>query len=351
MATKIRGLFIEGVAENFDIIMQEVQGASNLSTEEFDRKIEDKMGEIISEYDEIAINAFIQLHTIKYDKYVAILIDSLTQISKANESVFKMFFTYVGLLHVAIGKIVKSTEGVNVDKRDTVIISQYLQLLRLADQIGIITLNGYPDGAIMIWRAFYEQALSLQLLMKYYDNDLCGKFIDHNNRNTKRKVESYEKRRDELKFPPLSDETIDYVNANAQKLKAKYGNGYLENDYGWVEGLFEHKGRITLLSIEEHLEMGKYRPFYIWASSISHSGVEAMKRFMTESNKINLQEISAPQIDLQKIIDALQLTIATLEECNKTFMQIYSVEHEYDINRKLLTKLYKDFQKTFASCN
>lgn len=235
---KIEGLFIEEISENFETLLKEIQKVGNLSKEDFDKKIEDGIEEVIRFFDDELLKAYTSVYTINIEKFLKISLRNTAKVLNANKEVFRMFFSYINLLHRAIDKIVEGTHKVNITIKDTVIITQYLYLLRLAEEIGTISFNGFPDSGVIIWRSFYEQALSLLLLLKNYDDDLSKKFLNHNNKIAKKKIDSYEKRRNELNFPPLSTELIESVNQKNSELEDKYGKNYLDNDYGWTDSLF-----------------------------------------------------------------------------------------------------------------
>lgn len=94
--------------------------------------------------------------------------------------------------------------------------------------------------------------------------------------------------------------------------------------------------------------MQKYRPYYIWASGISHSGVEALKGFM-EGNKVILPRLKEKNTDLRSITDPLQLTIGVLVEINNFFIPLYSINYEADVNMRLLSNIYAEFKKTLVT--
>ncbi|MBK8416834.1 MAG: hypothetical protein IPL22_21400 [Bacteroidetes bacterium] len=99
-------------------------------------------------------------------------------------------------------------------------------------------ISGYPDGAKIIWRSLYEHAVILLVLALENDNELADKYFYHSVRGSKKKLESYAKHHLKLNFPPVDPNYEKLVNAEVETMIKKFGNKFLENDYGWADNLF-----------------------------------------------------------------------------------------------------------------
>lgn len=293
------------------------------------------------------VDTYQKIYTIKFDKFLEAHLRNQRHIAKVNHEAFRAYFSYINTAYIVIEKVEKEIKNSTLNQTESIAIGLYAHLLRMADQIGIMLLNGYGDGSLILWRAFYEHALTLTLLMNNNDDSLTEKFLQHRIRSLKRKADSYNKHREDLKFPPLEQQIIDDIANRQQLLKDRNGKEFIENDYGWADGLFSGKQKATLRGIEDLIEWGRYRVFYIWASEYAHSGFEPLA-VHTESGMIILPRVTRQSDELQGMIDPMQLTLGIFHEVNTLFLLLVSVEHEYDLNLLMFRKLYDNMQSIFA---
>jgi hypothetical protein len=94
--------------------------------------------------------------------------------------------------------------------------------------------------------------------------------------------------------------------------------------------------------------MGRYRPFYIWASGYTHGTFEAFKRVM-QDNKLMVSKITEVTYDEESLIDPMQLTLAVLLDATEPLLQLLCDEVEVDLNARLLHALYDQLRRHFGS--
>jgi hypothetical protein len=96
----------------------------------------------------------------------------------------------------------------------------------------------------------------------------------------------------------------------------------------------------TFRAIEAHVDLSKFRPFYIWASSFTHPNFERLMDFWS-GNQMVMDRIIAKEHELQAFVDPMQLTIACFQEINTEMLAIFSPKNQYEANITILDKLYE----------
>lgn len=346
MALSVTGLLFEDISKSFDKIIANAGRMSDLPVEEFNKKVEERLEAIIEQFEDTTVNIYEQQYVLRWDKCLKSLTKVQRHIAKKNYEAFQLYYSYLGMGHKIIKRISALVSDLELTQTENIVIAQYAHLLRLTDQVGIMLLNGYDDGALILWRSFYEHALTLSLLIDTNDDGLTKRFIDHNIRNAKKKADSYESRREDLKFPPIKKEIIEDINERHTRLKTTISKEFVENDYGWADALFPKKRKATLRDIEDYMNWGKYRVYYIWASEYAHAGYETLAAHI-EDGKIVLPSITEPRDEISRLIDPMQLTLGVLHNVNELFLYLVSANHEYDINLMMFRRIYDKLQAVF----
>ena len=227
-------------------------------------------------------------------------------------------------------------------------IALYGLIIRRADEIVTMLLSGYIDGAMIIWRSLYENAIILLVLAFENDTDLADRYFQHSVKNSKRKVMSFNKNYKKLKFPPLPKSTESNLQKEVDKMNNRYGKDFLNNEYGWADKLFKGKQKANFMLLEERVKMNRFRPYYILCCEQVHSNFNSFKNFM-EENKIILPRLLQQDLKFEKFIDPMQFTINILHEINDYILYEFSIEEEYNVNVLLMRKIFEKQQKTFEN--
>lgn len=345
---EFKGLLFDDVAERFDNMIDSLVQTNN-HVQDYQKKLLEKYDTIINEYEEHTIEGFLNLLTPEqYGLFFQKHIKNERIISDLNEDCFRYFFAYILSAGSIFHKIIEGIpqNGVSLSKMDGVTIALYGYLVRLADQIGVLLLNGYPDGAFRIWRSFYEASINLLLLLKENNEDLAVKFIDYTQRSRKRKVDSYEHLSNGSKFPPLDKEFLEAVNSAHLEYAKKYGKDFLNKEFGWAIDVFPNV-KPSLREAEKYVGMQRYRAIYVNASSYSHVGFESMIDFFNDEKLIMLNRITQQREERKGLIDPMQFTLSVFHDVHIEFLYRYSVKHEYEINLAFLKRLYEKTGGTF----
>lgn len=261
------------------------------------------------------------------------------------EHYFIFVATTHGIYENILAHLKKDGKQPILDVKDEINIIFYGNLCRLATEIGILLKNGYTDGALMLWRTFYEYSVVSVFLMQHNTNELALKFKLATVKEQKRQVESINKRHKDLKFRPIEDEVSRFFNQQYEDVKEKYEKGFFDNDYSWAKDYIN--GKPNFMALEEAADFGRLRPFYIWASGKTHPTYNGISSFRNDKGILGLGDITIPEFELQSMIDPAQLTLGVFYQVNQHFLYIYAEPNEYPSSTMVLGKLYDKFKETF----
>lgn len=262
-----------------------------------------------------------------------------------HEDLFHYFFAYIETTHVVYKNFLAHMQTTGpkaseMETKDLINLVMYGNLCRMADQIGVQMINGYTDAALILWRTFYEYCVVAVFLLRQDSNRLSSRFQAFSEKVNKRKVESYNKRHKDLKFPPLDTIIIRSANRNYKKVEKSYGKDFFQNDYSWAQPYLKTKA--NFLAIEEAAGFGKFRPYYIWASGKAHPTYAGITDFRDSTNATILTYITIQESSRRSLVDPSQLTLAAFHQVNDYFHYRYA-GHEYQVNMQMFRKIYDKF--------
>ncbi|SDW64825.1 hypothetical protein SAMN05444410_104206 [Hydrobacter penzbergensis] len=343
---EIKGLLIKDFEEILLERINEVIKSSDLSKEEVLKKMAPKFEELLFQYEESISTFYLNNHEFNLDDFLKKHFNNQKEIAKQNKESFVAFILYINGCFVIYRKIIERLRRKKIDSILKMTVSLYGLVIRRADEIVNQLLAGYIDGAMIIWRSLYENAIVLLVLALENDNGLADKYFQHSVRNSKRKILSFNKNHKELKFPALPKSTELKLQKGIEKVNKQYGKDFLENEYGWADDLFSGKQKANFMLLEERVEMNRFRPYYILCCEQVHSNFNGLKSFM-DGNKIILPRLLQQDFELTKFIDPMQFTISILHEVNDYILYEFSIEEEYNVNVLLMKKVFEKQQKTF----
>ncbi len=279
-----------------------------------------------------------------YPSYMESNFKNQITISDINNESFKHFCGYNKLSYDLFNSLAGKLDSFGLHLSNKIIISKYGELIRISDQIFTMISNGYPDGALRLWRILHEQSVILMLFIKEYNNkEIFERFIDYEHLSKSRKIESYTNHHETLKFPELDTDLIADSKAKIDLYKQKYGKNFFD-EFGWAYVASGVGKKVSFREIEEIVGCSKLRPYYIWASSYIHPSFESLHDYRSSTNTINLHKITEQTIDKQSVIDPLQLTLRSHHDVHLKILNLYCLDYEYDINVGLFTKVFKMMQ-------
>lgn len=343
---EIQGLLIDDFGKLFIESINNAIKTSDLTEEEALKKIAPKFNNLLSDYEESISSIYVENHKFKLDRFLKSHFKNQQKIATTHRDSFVGFILYINGCFNIYEKIVEKLKRKKVDSTLKITVALYGLIIRRADEILTQLLSGYIDGAMIIWRSLYENAIILLVLALENDNELAEKYLQHSIKNSKRKIISYQKNYNKLKFKPLPKKTEQIIQSEIDKMNTLYGKDFLNNEYGWADNLFKGRQKANFMLLEERVEMSRFRPYYLMCCEQIHSNFNGFKRFM-DGNKIILPRLVRQEIDFESFIDPMQFTISILHEINDFILYEFSIEEEYNANVLLMEKVFEKQQKTF----
>lgn len=343
---EIKGIFFDEHDKHFNSIMQSVQQDSGIPPKKFIKKISPKLEELSETFDEITANFYIEHNKFTVKKFFKIHTSNQRTVIEENERSFHFFLFYINACTVLYEKAVVVVGRKKISSTVKLSLGIYGLILRRAQQIADLLINGYPDGAMMIWRSFYEYSITLLVIATEEDDALANGFFEHSVKNSQKKVTSYESNFRELKFKPLPKTTAKHLSQMKARVEGKYGAAFLESDYGWADGLFPGKQKASFRLLEQRVSMNRFRPYYLLCSEHLHSNFNGFKRYM-EGNKIILPRIMRHESERVGLVDPMQFTLSILDEVTDYNLYVFSDPAEYNANKKFLRMIFESMQQTF----
>lgn len=345
---EIKGLFFKDFLEIFEKSLVPTITKPKLTDSKIIEKIESKIQETFSNYEDIIASQYLKNHTFKLQDFLRGNSKNQKFIATSHKDSFVPFFLYINGCATIYEEIIKKIPRKRIDTTLRMNIALYGLLIRRADEIGSLLLNGYIDGAMIIWRSLFENSISLLLLAKENDPQLADRFYSHSVKGSKRKISSYTKNHKELKFKPLSKATHTRLGEAVESINKKYGQSFLENEFGWADHLFSGKQKANLRLLEEKVGMSRYRPYYLLCCEHIHSSFNGFNDY-TEDNRIILPHLLGQALHLESYIDPMQFTISILHDVNDYILFEFSTKEEYEANVLLMTKIFDELQESFTS--
>jgi len=343
---EIQGLLIEDFEKTFIDGINSAIKNSDLTEEELLKEIAPKFKEILLDYEESISSLYVEHHKFKLGDFLKTYSRNQQKIATTHHDSFVGFILYINGCYNIYEKIIEKLKRKKVDSTLKITVALYGLVIRRADEILNQLLSGYIDGAMILWRSLYENAIILLVIALENDNKLADKYFRHSIRNSKRKILSYQKNYKDLKFKALPKSTEKILQNEIDKMNALYGKDFLDNEYGWADDLFSGKQKANFMLLEERVEMNRFRPYYILCCEQVHSNFNGFKNFM-DGNKIILPWLVMPKIEFDAFIDPMQFTVSILHQINDYILYEFSIEDEYNVNILLMRKVFEKQQKTF----
>lgn len=148
---------------------------------------------------------------------------------------------------------------------------------QISNEIYTLLESGYADGAHARWRALHEVAI-VALFIKQEDEETAKRFLDYRHLEDYYEAQNYQAHCEELGYKPFSEEQLQVLEDNRDKLVNRYGTPFDDNGYGygWAAHTFENKSA-TLSRLENEVDLDHLNPFYKMASNSVHAGSKGTK--------------------------------------------------------------------------
>ena len=154
------------------------------------------------------------------------------------------------------------------------LVKIHARALQISNENLILLKSGYADGANARWRTLHELAV-ISFFLKNNNNEVSKRYLEHEIVKQSREAKDYGTHYKKLGYPPLIMSEVDDINRQLDELCEKYGDQF-KGDYGWIpRSVLKNR---TFRSLEEFMELDKFRPHYNSASNSVHGGAKGFYR-------------------------------------------------------------------------
>jgi hypothetical protein len=202
------------------------------------------------------------------DKIIQKAEKSKKKVRIENTEKYKKYFR---ALHAVIQLVSEAFFDINEnvssdDKKEEALVRLLGDSCHVAQEINILLLNGFPDGAFARWRKLYEITVILSFLEK--NDDLTSeRYLDYFHIENYRSLNKFKENpilQDD--FYQLNDETI---YENYQAVIDKYGETFGKK-YGWASHIITRKRGVTFQTILNETNFKKLSYYYQISCSQVH---------------------------------------------------------------------------------
>jgi hypothetical protein len=170
-------------------------------------------------------------------------------------------------------KIRKTADNSNDFKRDA-LIKIHARALQISNEILVLIKSGFADGAFARWRSLHELAV-IAFFLSNNNNQVSQRYLEHEVIKKFKEIRDYRSYYKKLGYPPADRKEFNKLKREYDRLCKKYSDGF-HGDYGWVpKTILKDRNFKTL---EKHIKLDKFRPFYNLSSNAVHGGSKGFYR-------------------------------------------------------------------------
>lgn len=267
---------------------------------------------------------------------------SANHVLATNKKMFQAFCSYSNTCRFISNNLLDLCEKEGTG-RDIIIACNVGHIIRLMDQVEIMLMNGYPDGAFRAWRSMYENIVTTTILLHCQDMNVFIQYGEHGVQKGKRRASLYEKLR-------ISPELMEYdlpsigqegMNEEFESVKQKYGKDFFNGEYAWASSIIGKK-KATFRDLEDFAGYSLLRIIYVIASDYSHSNFNNIADHLVVGGS-HVGNLSSSEKNNQMLFLPMAATILSLEPLIKKLITDYSNAHEQEFNLTSIRQLQMDY--------
>lgn len=281
---------VGGELTNFDLDLNEEQnqllGISNNENFEIDISNEKKLDEYIKECVDnvekiipIVIKDMTEPMLSSVKKHIPNALSDQRKILKGFEKrLYDKWEKPLELLEAFIGIVVEAGEEFNNEfrsKGDKELYYVLEALTRLharacqtANEVFVLLKSGFADGALARWRSLHEISVVVSFI-KTHGNEVAERYLLHENIESYKAANQYNKYYNQLCIDPISEEEYDSIKTLYDELVNRFGKSY-KNNYGWASDDINIDNP-KFSDIEKNSKLDHFRPYYKMASHKVHA--------------------------------------------------------------------------------
>lgn len=320
------------------------------SDDEFDKKVNEKLPNIIESLEEIFKEGLIKFYNEK------ILSEIRNKEQKFKDRLYDDYKVGFDFLQIFIDinkycgkRVLKELEDLAQNKHSlkrSLLFRLQARACQVATEIQTLLRYGYPDGAHARWRTLHELSVTFLILFENSE-EISEMYFDYYVIENEKRAQEFEKHHHRINWPPLDENELKRLRTRKEELLNKYGTEYGLN-YGWTLKLLPKKDR-NFKSLEKLANLDYMRPFFAWANNNIHSGIGGLtSRLGQIDQKINSYLVfTGPTY--YGLADPAQFTSSSLCMITCKLLSLYE-DLESQIFVTLLLELDSKMKTSFFEC-
>lgn len=245
------------------------------------------------------------------------------------------------LFELQINTTIKITTEFDVRKlniyKDNIYLYDSLQKLQsraclVANEILVLLRNGFADGAYARYRTLHE-IMVLNWFISDNGNEAGKRYLASSIVKDNKDAKELNKYAEILGECSVSDD-------NLEDLKKKYGDNFVQGDYGWSSAFIKGKEtkRIYFNDLENSIDVKHLRPHYRFTSNNIHCGASSLYSHIALPD--NLTDKLLLGTSSYGIAKPLYLSSQSLNMISVNFLTCKTENIEQMINTKILENIH-----------
>lgn len=333
------------ISDIFDSALFEVRKEFTGTSEEFSKKINDKLPELIQVLGDTFKSVLLNLYESsileelrgKETKYI----DNLYTDYKKGFDYLQIFIDLNKYCGKRILEEFEKNSRIKERKKLFLLIRLQSRACQIATEIQTLLKYGYPDGAIARWRTLHEMSVVFSVLIEN-PFELTEMFGDYEIVEKNKQARDLEEHRHKLNWPPLSKKQLKNLKEHTEIINKKYDKEFFKS-YGWTINILP-KGKRNFKELEKLAKLDYMRPFYSWSNDNVHSGISGLvsRIGQVESGKTSYLGFAGPSF--YGFADPVQFTTTSLYTITSQLLGLH-----YDLESQIIDSLLDDVQDIVKS--
>lgn len=200
---------------------------------------------------------------------------------------FKIFNEYI----LSEGNdFITNEKRINNSKLFNALTLIFIKCNLIVKEIECLIENGFPNGAMARWRTLFEYNIIGNFLAIHGEN-MAERYLDFIDVERNKEIKEYKESLKYFDFEELEKNIIQENENKIKLLKTKYGDKFIDGDYGWANDFFEKKDKkkVSFKEILNDVDKNGMILYYKFSCSFIHSNCKNIL--------INLASINGIKID------------------------------------------------------
>lgn len=160
--------------------------------------------------------------------------------------------------------------------KQVALIKIHARSVQIAYEILTLIRSGFADGAFARWRSIHELGI-ITFFLRENNDDVSTRYLEHDFMKKFKEAKNYQMYYKKLGHPPITKKEFNRNKKVHDKLLQKYGSEFeYRNGFEWIpKSILPNR---NFRSLQEHVKLDKFHPFYSWSSDSVHGGSKGLHR-------------------------------------------------------------------------